>query len=102
MCAPGGKIIVYTGLLDKFSTDAEIAAVLGHEVCALACKNVLYCETEYLTLGGCLYRLVTWLPVASCVILSVGCTRHCKAHRRGAHQEHVDSHAHGFPRHLYR
>ncbi|XP_044415598.1 mitochondrial metalloendopeptidase OMA1 isoform X1 [Triticum aestivum] len=32
MCAPGGKIIVYTGLLDKFSTDAEIAAVLGHEV----------------------------------------------------------------------
>ncbi|KAI4967201.1 hypothetical protein ZWY2020_029530 [Hordeum vulgare] len=33
MCAPGGKIIVYTGLLDNFSTDAEIAAtVLGHEV----------------------------------------------------------------------
>ncbi|XP_037449261.1 mitochondrial metalloendopeptidase OMA1-like [Triticum dicoccoides] len=32
MCAPGGKIIVYTGLLDKFSTDAEIATVLGHEV----------------------------------------------------------------------
>nr|XP_040249795.1 uncharacterized protein LOC109742872 [Aegilops tauschii subsp. strangulata] len=31
MCAPGGKIIVYTGLLDKFSTDAEIATVLGHE-----------------------------------------------------------------------
>ncbi|VAI51734.1 unnamed protein product [Triticum turgidum subsp. durum] len=32
MCAPSGKIIVYTGLLDKFSTDAEIATVLGHEV----------------------------------------------------------------------
>jgi Zn-dependent protease with chaperone function len=29
---PGGKIVVYTGLLDKFKTDAEIATVLGHEV----------------------------------------------------------------------
>ncbi|TVU28424.1 hypothetical protein EJB05_19941, partial [Eragrostis curvula] len=32
MCAPGGKIIVYTGLLDKFREDAEVATVLGHEV----------------------------------------------------------------------
>jgi predicted Zn-dependent protease len=31
-CMPGGKIVVYTGLLDKFKTDAEIATVLGHEV----------------------------------------------------------------------
>jgi predicted Zn-dependent protease len=29
---PGGKIVVYTGILDRFKTDAEIATVLGHEV----------------------------------------------------------------------
>lgn len=32
MCLPGGKIIVYTGLLDQFRNDAEIATVIGHEV----------------------------------------------------------------------
>ncbi|TVU28404.1 hypothetical protein EJB05_19921, partial [Eragrostis curvula] len=32
MCAPGGKIIVYTGLLDILREDAEIATILGHEV----------------------------------------------------------------------
>jgi hypothetical protein len=35
MCLPGGKIIVYTGLLDHFKTDAEVATVLGHEVILL-------------------------------------------------------------------
>ncbi|TVU28405.1 hypothetical protein EJB05_19922, partial [Eragrostis curvula] len=32
MCAPGGKIIVYTGLLDILREDAEIATILCHEV----------------------------------------------------------------------
>ncbi|KAM0879658.1 hypothetical protein ACQ4PT_034081 [Festuca glaucescens] len=32
MCLPSGKIIVYTGFLHHFKTDAEVAAVLGHEV----------------------------------------------------------------------
>lgn len=32
MCLPGGKIIVFSGLLDHFKTDAEIATVIGHEV----------------------------------------------------------------------
>ena len=32
-CMPGGKIAVYTGLLNKIKpTDDELAAVLGHEI----------------------------------------------------------------------
>ncbi|OAY79300.1 Mitochondrial metalloendopeptidase OMA1 [Ananas comosus] len=31
-CLPGGKIVVFTGLLDHFREDAEIATVIGHEV----------------------------------------------------------------------
>ncbi|GJV38661.1 mitochondrial metalloendopeptidase OMA1-like protein isoform X2 [Tanacetum coccineum] len=31
-CVPGGKIVVFTGLLKYFTTDEEIATVIGHEL----------------------------------------------------------------------
>ncbi|KAH7670741.1 Peptidase M48 domain-containing protein [Dioscorea alata] len=31
-CMPGGKIVIFTGLLDHLRTDAEIATVIGHEI----------------------------------------------------------------------
>ncbi len=31
-CLPGGKVFVYTGLMKYTATDAELAAVIGHEV----------------------------------------------------------------------
>lgn len=32
-CLPGGKIVVFTGLLEHFRSDEEIATIIGHEVC---------------------------------------------------------------------
>ncbi|KAL2920558.1 Mitochondrial metalloendopeptidase OMA1 [Bienertia sinuspersici] len=31
-CLPGGKIVVFTGLMKHFNSDAELATIIGHEV----------------------------------------------------------------------
>lgn len=36
LCLPGGKIVINSGLLRHFEEDAEIAAIIGHEVCFYA------------------------------------------------------------------
>ncbi|KAF8659724.1 hypothetical protein HU200_058183 [Digitaria exilis] len=48
VCFPGGKIIVYTGLLDKFREDAEVATILGHEVGHAVARHVAESLTTHL------------------------------------------------------
>ncbi|GJM86765.1 hypothetical protein PR202_ga02655 [Eleusine coracana subsp. coracana] len=50
MCLPGGKIIVFTGLLDKFRADAEVATVLGHEVGFLNIRFRMEIEADHIGL----------------------------------------------------
>lgn len=38
-CMPGGKIVVYTGLMSIISSDDELAVVLGHEVAHAVAKH---------------------------------------------------------------
>ncbi|KAI4967199.1 hypothetical protein ZWY2020_029528 [Hordeum vulgare] len=59
MCMPGGKIIVYTGLLQKFNTDAEIATVLGHEVAHAVARHA----AEGLTKNMWILMLAVFLQI---------------------------------------
>lgn len=38
-CMPGGKIVVYEGIMKLMSSDAELAVVLGHEVAHAVAKH---------------------------------------------------------------
>lgn len=40
-CLPGGKIVVFTGLLKELSRDHEIATVLGHEVGHVVARHAM-------------------------------------------------------------
>ncbi|KAI5071288.1 hypothetical protein GOP47_0013539 [Adiantum capillus-veneris] len=47
-CLPGGKIVVFTGLLRRFPTDEEIATVLGHEVAHVVARHSAERMTRHL------------------------------------------------------
>ncbi|GKC91186.1 mitochondrial metalloendopeptidase OMA1 [Tanacetum coccineum] len=47
-CAPGGKIVVFTGLLKHFTTDEEIATVIGHEVAHAVARHTAESITKKL------------------------------------------------------
>ncbi|KAI3517616.1 hypothetical protein L1887_16831 [Cichorium endivia] len=38
-CLPGGKIVVFTGLLKHLKTDEEIATIIGHEVAHIVARH---------------------------------------------------------------
>src|SRR5207249_2817890 len=49
-CLPGGKIVVYTGILPLAQNDAGLATVLGHEVAHATAEHVAErIEREHLT-----------------------------------------------------
>ncbi|KAG4184553.1 hypothetical protein ERO13_A09G178700v2 [Gossypium hirsutum] len=51
MCLPGGKIVVFTGLLKHFRTDSEIATILGHEVAHAVARHIAETITKNLWFG---------------------------------------------------
>lgn len=50
LCLPGGKIIVFTGLLRHFRTDTEIATIIGHEVGHAVARHVAETITRHMWL----------------------------------------------------
>ncbi|KAK8495121.1 hypothetical protein V6N12_047117 [Hibiscus sabdariffa] len=50
MCLPGGKIVVFTGLLEHFRTDSEIATIIGHEVAHAVARHIAETITRALLL----------------------------------------------------
>jgi predicted Zn-dependent protease len=38
---PGGKVVVYTGLLKLLRTEKEVAAVLGHEIAHVLGRHIV-------------------------------------------------------------
>ncbi|KEH26508.1 M48 family peptidase [Medicago truncatula] len=61
-CLPGGKIVVFTGLLEHFRSDAEIATIIGHEVGHAVARHSAETMTKsmwVLILNLILYQFVT-------------------------------------------
>ncbi|XP_042058521.1 uncharacterized protein LOC121802898 isoform X2 [Salvia splendens] len=89
-CLPGGKIVVFTGLLNHFRADAEIATIIGHEVGWAWNLCILWLAALF---TRCLFVLFS----QGVGLYAIGCSRCCEAccgeylKKRVAHNHAVDS-----------
>jgi len=51
-CMPGGKVCVYTGLLDLVGSDDELAVVMGHEIAHAIARHGNERMSQQMVLGG--------------------------------------------------
>jgi predicted Zn-dependent protease len=60
-CMPGGKIVVYEGIMNIISSDDELAVVLGHEVAHAVAKhsNERLSQQKALEYGGAILGAIT-------------------------------------------
>ena len=60
-CMPGGKIVVYEGIMNIISSDDELAVVLGHEVAHAVAKhsNERLSQQKALEYGGTILSAIT-------------------------------------------
>ncbi|KAK4280465.1 hypothetical protein QN277_012089 [Acacia crassicarpa] len=65
-CLPGGKIVVFTGLLRHLRSDAEIATILGHEVGHAVARHAAERITKYLWFE--ILQLILYQFVMPCVV----------------------------------
>jgi len=49
---PGGKVGVYTGLIDLTETDDELAAIIGHEIAHVTLRHSAERMTQQMTVSG--------------------------------------------------
>ncbi|XP_038877447.1 mitochondrial metalloendopeptidase OMA1 [Benincasa hispida] len=57
-CLPGGKIVIFTGLLEHFRSDAEIATIIGHEIGHAVARHVAEGVTK--NLGFSILQLILY------------------------------------------
>jgi len=55
-CIPGGKVVVYTGLLPTTQNETALAIVLGHEITHAVAGH----GRERMSLSGCWHRESSW------------------------------------------
>lgn len=60
-CMPGGKVVVYTGILEVAQDDAGLAVILGHEIAHALAKhgNERMSQNKLVTMGGSILELST-------------------------------------------
>ncbi|KAF5198867.1 Mitochondrial metalloendopeptidase oma1 [Thalictrum thalictroides] len=48
VCYPGGKIVVYTGLINQFRRKGEVATIIGHEIGHAIARHTAEALTKYI------------------------------------------------------